>query len=100
VSCNPNLRVTSSIIWQQSCAGAAGDAAGACTFQSSIVANGPAPGITNVDPRFVNPLARDYHLQPSSPARDAVDTGPATDFEGDPRPRGARFDLGADEAAP
>jgi len=27
-----------------------------------------------------------------------VDTGPATDFEGDPRPRGPRFDIGADEA--
>lgn len=100
VSCNPNLRVTSSIIWQPSCAVGAADAAGPCTFQSSIVSNGPAPGITNVDPRFVDPASRDYHLQPSSPAKDAVDQGPATDFERDPRPRGAGFDLGADEAAP
>jgi hypothetical protein len=100
VTCNPNLRVTSSIIWQPSCAVGAADAAGPCTFQSSIVSNAPAPGITNVDPRFVNPAGGDYHLQPSSPAKDAVGTGPATDFEGDLRPRGAGFDIGADEAAP
>ncbi len=100
VTCNSNLRVTSSIIWQPSCAIGAADAAGPCTFRSSIVSNGPAPGISNVDPAFVNPAVRDYHLQPSSPAKDAVDTGPAADFEGDPRPRGARFDIGADEAAP
>ena len=52
----------------------------------------------NVDPRFVDPVVRDYHLSAGSPARDAVNAGPATDFEGDPRPRGSRFDLGADEA--
>jgi hypothetical protein len=52
----------------------------------------------NLDPRFVNPVARDYHLGANSPARDAVDVGPATDFEGDARPSGPRFDLGADEA--
>lgn len=100
VTCNPNLRVTSSIIWQPSCAAGAADAAGPCTFQSSIVSNAPAPGLMNVDPRFVNPAGRDYHLRASSPAKDAVDMGPALDFEGVPRPRGARFDIGADEAAP
>ena len=98
VTCNPNLRITSSIIWQQTCSGVPGDAAGACTFRSSIVSNAPVPGITNVDPQFVDPLAGDYHLKPTSPAKDAVDVGPVTDFEGDPRPRGPRFDLGADEA--
>jgi hypothetical protein len=46
----------------------------------------------------VNPANNDFHLGPNSPARDAVDAGPTLDFEGDPRPRGDRFDLGADEA--
>jgi hypothetical protein len=53
-----------------------------------------------VDPQFVAPSSNDFHLATDSPARDAVDTGPATDFEGDPRPQGARYDIGADEAAP
>jgi len=52
----------------------------------------------NLDPLFVNPQSRDYHININSPARDMVDTGPSLDFERDPRPRGARFDLGADES--
>lgn len=52
----------------------------------------------NVDPLFVNPSTADLHLRSDSPARDVVDDGPGVDFEGDPRPQGARFDLGADEA--
>jgi hypothetical protein len=98
VACNANLRVKSSIIWQETCANAVRNAAGACTFQSSIVSNGPAPGITNADPQFVNRSGGDYHIKATSPAKDAVETGPALDFEGDARPRGARFDIGADEA--
>jgi hypothetical protein len=98
VSCNANLHVTSSIILQETCASAIRDAAGPCTFLSSIVSNGPAPGITNVDPQFVDRVGRDYHITATSPAKDAVGLGPATDFEGDARPRGTRFDIGADEA--
>ncbi len=91
------LTVRSSIVW------APGTVArpaidGGCTLASTIVGPTAVPGATNVDPLFVDAASRDYHLSAGSPARDAVDTGPATDFEGDPRPRGARFDLGADEA--
>jgi hypothetical protein len=49
-------------------------------------------------PQFVDAASHDYHIASTSPARDAVDTGPAKDFEGDARPRGAKFDIGADEA--
>lgn len=89
------LTVRSSIIWTP---GAAPATSGACRFESTIAGPVGAVGALNVDPRFVNPAARDYHLSASSPARDMVDTGPATDFERDPRPRGPRFDIGADEA--
>jgi hypothetical protein len=98
IACNPNLRVTSSIVWQPTCNGATADATGPCTFQSSIVSNASGLGITNVDPQFVDELLHDYHIRPTSPAKDAVDTGPALDVDGDVRPQGARFDLGADEA--
>ena len=89
------LVVRSSIFWSP---GARPGASGSCSFSSTIVGPIAVPGATNVDPRFVDPAGRDYHLAAGSPARDAVDTGPPTDFEGEKRPRGARFDLGADEA--
>jgi hypothetical protein len=49
-----------------------------------------------------NPLlTADYHLNFGSPAIDAgVNAGVTTDIDGDPRPSGAGYDIGADEAAP
>jgi hypothetical protein len=53
------------------------------------------------DPRFANPAADDYHLGPGSAALNAgVDAGVVTDFEGDPRPIGAAYDIGFDEWVP
>ncbi|HWO24671.1 MAG TPA: choice-of-anchor Q domain-containing protein [Kofleriaceae bacterium] len=96
--CPPSgLTVRSSIIWAPGTVARPAIDAG-CTLASTIVGPTAVPGAPNVDPRFVDAVGRDYHLAAGSPARDAVDAGPAMDFEGDPRPRGARFDLGADEA--
>ena len=51
------------------------------------------------DPRFVDPAHDDYHLQPDSPAIDAgSDVGVYTDLDGNPRPFGNGFDLGAYES--
>lgn len=54
-----------------------------------------------VDPRFVSPAGGDFHLRPSSPARDAGDTDHALigteDIDGDPRVQGAAVNIGADE---
>ena len=53
-------------------------------------------GNIDADPLFVGP--GDYHLRPGSPCIDAgVDDGVYTDLDGDTRPYGAGFDLGADE---
>ncbi len=47
---------------------------------------------------FVDPLAGDYHIGPDSVAVDAgVNGGVTADIDGDPRPLGAGFELGADE---
>jgi hypothetical protein len=50
------------------------------------------------DPRFMGPNGGDYQLGAHSAALDVgQDAGIAVDFEGDPRPTGAGFDLGFDE---
>jgi len=49
-------------------------------------------------PAFVAPDAGNYHIGPGSAAIDAgVNAGITTDIDGDPRPIGAGFDIGADE---
>ena len=53
------------------------------------------------DPRFVNPSGGDFHLQSDSPAidRGSADGAPAIDFDGQGRPVGMGYDIGADEYA-
>jgi PKD repeat protein len=50
------------------------------------------------DPKFANPSMDDYHLSIGSAAIDTgIDAGVVIDFEGDPRPIEAGYDIGADE---
>jgi len=48
---------------------------------------------------FVNAAGNDYHLSAASPAINAgtATSAPPTDLEGDPRPSGGGWDIGADE---
>jgi hypothetical protein len=58
-------------------------------------------GNVDLDPRFVDLQALDFHLLPDSPAIDAgADTGLPHDFAGLFRPLGAAYDLGAYEFQP
>ncbi|MCW5803835.1 MAG: hypothetical protein KIT31_15760 [Deltaproteobacteria bacterium] len=95
--CSPELLVRSSILWDLSVPPRA-PISGGCTVQNVIAGPAAVAGAMNIDPVFVDVPARDFHIAPNSPAKDLVDVGPALDFEGDVRPRGARFDIGADEA--
>jgi hypothetical protein len=57
-------------------------------------------GTVNVwgDPAFVDPAAGDYHISLGSAAIDAgVDAGVTSDMDGQPRPIGGGYDIGADE---
>jgi hypothetical protein len=96
VNCGAGLTVRSSIVWTPGSTSRI--PIQGCNVVSTIAGPAFTPGAMNTDPFFVNSSAHDYHLSTSSPARDAVETGPVIDFEGDARPQGPRFDLGADEA--
>jgi hypothetical protein len=49
-------------------------------------------------PEFVDPVGGDYHIGPNSAAIDAgVTTAVTEDVDGEPRPSGSRYDIGADE---
>jgi len=55
--------------------------------------------VFDTDPLILDPGNRDYHLSTESPCIDAgVDAGVYNDFEGDLRPVGFGFDIGADES--
>ncbi len=57
------------------------------------------PHSFNADPLFVNPAGSDYHLQAQSLAIDAGTTlaQVTTDLDGNPRPQGVAYDIGAYE---
>lgn len=63
---------------------------------SSVHGDNPVFG----DPLFVDPLNMDFSLQASSPAIDSGSNDPAPrfDFDGELRPKGVAYDIGADEA--
>ncbi len=53
------------------------------------------------DPMLVAPASHDFHLEPGSPAIDrGVPTAATTDFDGNARPQGAAYDVGAYELVP
>lgn len=92
---NANTSVRSTIVWTPT--NLALPAISGCALSTAIVGPVGAVGAQNVDPEFVDFANENYHLSDISPAKDLVDVGPNFDFEGDPRPNGERFDIGADE---
>ena len=87
----------------------AGDCSSAAVSNNLWYGAGSAPSCdsdpVNSDPLFVNPAAGDLHLTADSPCKD---TGTptvsgsgvvTTDFDGNPRPQGDEYDIGAYEFA-
>jgi uncharacterized repeat protein (TIGR01451 family) len=72
-------------------------------FNSVITSTGPlvrGPHSFAANPSFVDPRADDYHLAASSAAIDrGVDVGVYADLDGQPRPQGAGYDIGAYESS-
>ncbi len=72
-----------------------------CTWIHSNIGPMGVSGTTNLsaDPMFVNFEGNNFHLGPSSPARDKADPASAVtiDIDGDVRPQGPAPDIGADE---
>jgi parallel beta-helix repeat protein len=72
-------------------------------YDNGTDTNGPGnfvPGTVNVygDPAFVDPTTWDYHLTSDSAAIDeGVGTGVTVDMDGQSRPYGLGYDIGADE---
>ena len=57
-------------------------------------------GTVNIwdDPRFLDPAGGDYHISRDSAAiDDGVYSGVTEDIDGEPRPAGMGYDIGADE---
>ena len=55
--------------------------------------------LIGVDPKFVNPAGANFHLQSGSPAINSGSSlgAPSSDFDNNPRPQGAGYDIGAFE---
>jgi fibronectin-binding autotransporter adhesin len=94
--------LTNTIVASHSVAGLAGNITSQTSLffgNASTCSNGAACVNNRTgDPRFLWPLANDYHLCQNSAAIDqGVSTGVNSDFEGDARPQGSGVDIGADE---
>ena len=87
-----NIVIRNNIIWESGTA----IRIGSTVPQSQITSD---HNLIGVDPKFVNPAGANFHLQSGSPAIDSGSSlnAPSSDFDNNPRPQGAGYDIGAFE---
>ena len=75
-----------------------------CSWSYSDIGPDTVTGTGNInqDPLFVAPGQGNFHIAPTSPAKDAADPAATLSFDvdGEARPQGAGRDMGADEIVP
>lgn len=91
--------LTNCILWNDTPTEVAGDTTFCALAYCDVEGGWSGAGNINSNPKF---QAQDYKLREDSPCIDAgASSGaPAIDFEGDPRPWGPGYDIGADEYKP
>jgi hypothetical protein len=88
------------IIWNNIVVSGEAQVAGnGCAYTYSLIGPQANGQNLNMDPQFVDPQGDDFHIRVVSPAVDVGDAtaAPTADYDGDTRPQGAGFDIGADE---
>jgi len=95
-----NGTIINCIIWQNTAdQGAQLDASATPSYCCIQDWTGGGSGNISDNPRLVEPESDDFHLQPDSPCIDIGNSIPVLteDIEGDLRPLGSGYDIGADE---
>ena len=94
--------ITNCILWGDTPNEGSGDGPGNPKITYSDIQGGwTGAGNIDADPLFADPANSDYHLTILSPCIDSgMDVGVYDDLDGDARPYGAGFDIGADEYYP
>ena len=94
-----DLTMTNCIVWDISPPEIYVDSASPVVTYSDVKGGWPGVGNINANPLFA--LSDNYHLASGSPCIDAgTDVGVDIDIDGDARPQGTGFDIGADEFVP